>query len=403
MFWTSTEKSEKNVLGRHKSFAYLGNDVYLDAACQTLRPQEVIDVQNEYYLTYNACGDRVKHKWGNKVDTKVREVRERVLKYVKSSVSEYEVAFTLNTTYGINMILQQLKPDEFDKVVISEIEHNSVYVPAQVWAKKHGKSLVILSRGDTGELQYSLDDLKKAIVMVNTASNIDGRELVNVKELAEDIRKVGGVLLLDVAQGLTHHPELLYGVKYDALFSSAHKVYGPSLGVIIVAKSLFDRMDFYYLGGSTVIDTTREGHTLYSEDKYHVLEPGLQNFAGIIGFGEALAWLENFSHGGKKRREYEEDLAKMLYEGLKDLPLNLVNTYPASVISFWHDQVDGHQIGSLLSNKNIMCRTGYFCCHAYLVHDLGLPPLARVSLALYNTREDVEIFLNTMKFITDNL
>jgi cysteine desulfurase/selenocysteine lyase len=109
MFWKSTEKSEKNTAGRHTSFAYLGSDVYLDAACQTLRPQEVIDAQNEYFLKYNACGDRVKHKWGNEVDKKVREVRERVLKFVKASSSEYEVAFTLNTKYGINMILQQLK------------------------------------------------------------------------------------------------------------------------------------------------------------------------------------------------------------------------------------------------------------------------------------------------------
>lgn len=403
MFWKSIGKSEKNTLDRHESFSYLRDEVYLDAACQTLRPQEVIDAQNEYYLTYNACGDRVKHMWGNEVDKKIRKTRERVLRFVKASPSEYEVAFTLNTTYGINMILQQLKPEEFDSVVISEIEHNSVYVPAQAWAQKNGKKFVVLGRADSGELLYQSHDVKRAVVIVNTASNIDGRELINVKELALDVRNGGGVILLDAAQGLTHHPELLYGVKYDALLSSAHKVYGPSLGVGIIAKSLYQRMEFVYLGGSTVTDTTREGYTLYSDEKYHMLEPGLQNFAGIIGFGEALKWVENFSYEGKGRLEYEENLSQMLYEGLQELPVNLVNTSVSPVVSFYHEKVDGHQIGSLLSSKGIMCRTGYFCCHAYLVHDRALPPLARVSLGLYNTREDIEKFLTTMKFITDNL
>lgn len=403
MFWKSTEKSEKNTNDRHESFAYLGSEVYLDAACQTLRPQEVIDAQNEYYLTYNACGDRVKHKWGNEVDKKVREVREQVLKFVKASSSDYEVAFTLNTTYGMNTILQQLRPEEFERIVISEIEHNSVYVPALAWAKKHGKEFVVLARAESGELEYKENDVKKAVVMVNTASNIDGRELVNVKELALDVKKSGGVLILDAAQGLTHHPELLHGVKYDALVSSAHKVYGPSLGVMVVNKSLYDRMDFVYLGGSTVTDTTRNGYTLYADEKYHMLEPGLQNFAGIIGFGEALKWVQDFSHEGKGRMEYEGELAQMLFDGLQELPVSIVNASASPVVSFYHEKVDGHQIGGLLSSKNIMCRTGYFCCHAYLVHDRELPPLARVSLGLYNTKEDVEKFLTTMKFITDNL
>lgn len=403
MFWKSTEKLEKNPGDRHASFAYLGSDVYLDAACQTLRPQEVIDAQNEYYLTYNACGDRVKHKWGNEVDKKVREVREQVLKFVRASSSDYEVAFTLNTTYGMNMILQQLKADEFERVVISEIEHNSVYVPALAWAKKHGKEFVVLARAESGELEYTEHDVEKAVVMVNTASNIDGRELVNVKELALDMKKSGGVLILDAAQGFTHHPELLHGVKYDALVSSAHKVYGPSLGVMVVNKSLYDRMEFVYLGGSTVTDTTRNGYTLYADEKYHMLEPGLQNFAGIIGFGEALKWVQDFSFEGKGRIEYEGELARMLFDGLQELPVSIVNASASPVVSFYHEKVDGHQIGSLLSSKNIMCRTGYFCCHAYLVHDRELSPLARVSLGLYNTKEDVEKFLTTMKFITDNL
>jgi selenocysteine lyase/cysteine desulfurase len=134
-----------------------------------------------------------------------------------------------------------------------------------------------------------------------------------------------------------------------------------------------------------------------------MLEPGLQNFAGIIGFGEALRWVQDFSYEGKGRMEYEEELAGMLFDGLQELPVNVVNASASPVVSFYHEKVDGHQIGSLLSSKNIMCRTGYFCCHGYLVHDRELPPLARVSLGLYNTEEDIEKFLTTMKFITDNL
>ncbi|MDD4308364.1 MAG: aminotransferase class V-fold PLP-dependent enzyme, partial [Thermoplasmata archaeon] len=109
-------------------FSYLKEDnIYFDSACQTLRPKPVIDAMTDYFYRYNACGGRVKYDWGKKVDQKILDTRNQVLSLLGKSSSEYVVAFTLNTTYGINLVLEQLPP-KFTKVVTSEIEHNSVFL-----------------------------------------------------------------------------------------------------------------------------------------------------------------------------------------------------------------------------------------------------------------------------------
>ena len=103
-------------------------DVYFDAACQSLRPRPVIEALNRYYTEHNSCGERVKYAWGRKTDELVEQTRERVLKYLKLKSRDYFVSFTLNTTYGINLLLNQFKAGEFSKVMTSNIEHNSPFL-----------------------------------------------------------------------------------------------------------------------------------------------------------------------------------------------------------------------------------------------------------------------------------
>ena len=117
-------------------FDYLGeNDVYLDCACQSLRPRPVIEAISSYYEKHNSCGERVKYKWGRITDEKVEATREKVLDFLKLKAKNYTVSFTLNTTYGINLILNQLKP-EFKKVFTSEIEHNSPFLATIAFSKR---------------------------------------------------------------------------------------------------------------------------------------------------------------------------------------------------------------------------------------------------------------------------
>ncbi len=380
-------------------FGYLlPQSCYLDSACQTPRPQSVIDAETDYYRNYNACGGRVKYAWGTAVDEKVLEARKLLLHLSGKNEKEYCVAFTLNTTYGINLVLHQLRSGDFGRIVTSEIEHNSVLLPSATWAKRNNAKHLILPREDDGSLRYTPSDLDRSVVLINTMSNIDGRTPGNLKQLADDTHAKGGILLLDAAQGFAHDTERLRDADFDAAFGSGHKMYGPSTGFIVIKRSLIDRLDPFFIGGGTVTDVQNDSYSLLrtGDEAHAVLEAGLQNWGGIIGLGAAVTWLDQ----QKKVKDREKELGEALFTGLNDHPrVHLINRGPASIVSFHTDGIDAHRIALYLSQQQIMCRSGYFCCHSYLQHKLKLPPLLRVSLGLHNSPDDVAKFLDAMKKI----
>lgn len=378
-------------------FAYVDPDAcYLDAACQTLRPEVVIRTEDDYYRKTNACGGRVKYKWGKTVDERVGKSRAAVLDYAGKKEKEYVVAFTLNTTYGINLVLHQLPSGTFDRIVTSEIEHNSVFLPSMTWAKARNVPRSVLPRDEHGNLQYQKSDLQKAVVLMNSMSNIDGRLLRNAKQLADDTHAAGGILLLDGAQGFGHAVELLRETDYDAAFGSGHKMYGPSIGFIIIKRSLLSQLSPLFIGGGTVTDVDRDTFTLLhqGEEAFAALEPGLQNWSGILGLGAAVEWLKD------QPTDAEHALGEQLFNGLSAMDrVHLINTEPSSVVSFHVDNLDAHRLAMFLDERQIMCRSGSFCCHSYLIHQCQLPPLLRVSVGLYNTPEHVAKFLDSLKTI----
>lgn len=384
-------------------FHYLSPDsCYLDAACQTLRPTAVLAAEDAYYRTYNACGGRVKYAWGKKTDAAVTEARALLLRYAGKREKEYVVAFTLNTTYGINLVLHQLPRGSFQRIVTSESEHNSVLLPSMTWAKRAGLEHRVLPRERNGDLRAASGDMKDALVLVSAMSNIDGRRMGNLPELANDVHAAGGVLLVDAAQAFGHDPDLLRRTDFDAAFGSGHKMYGPSIGFIIIKRTLLDRLEPFFTGGGTVTDVSSQGFELLRTggEAHAILEPGLQNWGGIVGLREAQRWL----HDVPDAMERERVLSEALFEGLQTMPrVHLFNTAPSSIVSFHVDGLDAHELAMYLSEKNIMCRSGYFCCHDYLQHRLGLPPLLRVSLGLYNTPTHIETFLAALRTILTHL
>jgi len=402
--------SKKNNEGQikflqRKDFEYLPeNTVYLDAACQTLRPQPVIDAMNNYFYKYNACGGRVKYQWGKRVDEEVEMTREKVLDYAGKSARDYVAAFTLNTTYGLNLLLQQLPANTYKKIVTSEIEHNSVLLPLMVLEKRLGIPKKILSRHEDGSLLYEKDDLLGAIVVVNATSNIDGRVLRNAKVLAADVHAAGGILIVDGAQSMVDNIKLVRDIDFDALCFSAHKMYAPSLGVMVVKKQLVDSLEFSFVGGGMVESLTEHSFVFPKDDASSKLEMGLQDFAGIISLGSSIDWLRSYKPEGLGQIEQKEKLTQIAYEGILSLPkLHLVNTTPSSTISFYSEDIDAHRLATFLSEQNIMTRSGYFCCHYYLQNVKQLPPLLRVSFGLHNTESDVRKFLEVLKKIIINI
>lgn len=403
MFGIKNQSQNLSNSNTSMDFQYLkSSDYYFDSACQTLRPEVVIEAQKEYYTDFNACGHRVKYKWGQIVDNKIEETREMILKLVGKSSKEYTVAFTLNTTYGINLVLQQLKVSGFKRIVTSEIEHNSCFLPTMTYSKRMGIERVVLPRTQDGGLIYSREDINNAIVLINTTSNIDGRELVNGSKLADDLHANSGILLLDGAQTLGHSPSVFKDIDFDALFSSGHKMYGPSLGIIVIKKSLFKKLDQFFIGGGTVTDVKKESYELIKDDNelFASLEPGLQNFAGIIGLGEAIKWRNTFIKDGLNANDYEKRLNEYLFNKLKEIEgLNIINLKPSSVVCVHTDKLDAHKLGIYFSERNIMCRTGYFCCHYYLKELKKLPPLLRISMGLQNDERQIDFLIDTLKLL----
>lgn len=373
-------------------FNYLGEgEVYLDGACQSLRPRPVINAINQYYTEHNSCGERVKYKWGRETDEKVEDTREKVLKYLRLKGKKYTVSFTLNTTYGINLILSQIDANKFKKVLTSEIEHNSPFLGTMAFAERTGLPREVMKRNEDGSIPLSDYDFDRAIVVVNCASNFDGRKLLNIEALNKAVHKAGGILIIDAAQAMAHSVEILRGVEVDAICFSAHKLYAPSLGVIVWRDELNKALLPYWLGGGMVDDVKSDSYVLSSDNKEHRFtrfESGLQAWGEIVGLGAALDWLESLS---KKDWGVLEQNTEELYEFLNRSPkVHLVNHEANPTMSFYVEGLDSHLLGEALSRENIMARTGYFCVHYYLDHVLHMPPLLRFSLGLHNRPEDID-------------
>ena len=333
----------------------------------------------------------MKYKWGVETDEKVEATREKVLKFLKLSPRKYTVSFTLNTTYGINLILNQLDERQFKKVMTSEIEHNSPFLSTIAFSERTGLPREVMKRNEDGSININEYDFTDAVVVINCASNFDGRKLVNIKDVVKAIHKAGGIIIIDAAQAMAHSSDIIRGIEVDAICFSAHKLYAPSLGVIVWRDELVKKMSVGFVGGGMVDDVKKDSYLLSAEGKEHRytrFEAGLQAWGEIVGLGAALDWLDKLPKTTwKNLDENTQELYDFLLSSEK---VHLVNTAPNPTMSFYVDGLDSHLLGSALSRENIMARTGYFCAHYYLDHVLNLPPLVRFSLGLHNRPEDIE-------------
>lgn len=389
MFFKKTQRKYKKSKG---DFSHIPKKIiYLDSACQTPRPRAVIAAVNSYYMTYNACGERVKYPWGEKVDHGVEDTRRAVLKHLGKSHKEYVVCFTHNTTTGINLVLAQLSKEKYKHIVTSDIEHNSVFLPTITIAKSNGWKRHVLSRTEDGSLPLGNLPKEPAVCIVNNSSNIDGRLLPNAGDIAKTIHKNNGLLLIDAAQSFGHHPHSLRDLDFDVCFASSHKSYGPSMGIIVIKKELLEQLEISTIGGGMVGEVKEQGFTLLAGDHLHSrLEMGLQSWEGIIGLGAALEWMKEFTINGASIHTHEEALSTLLHSNLSKIPkLHLVGTTPGSSISFYHEDIDSHQLALMLAEGGVYARSGYFCCHYYLKEKRKLPPLVRFAVGAHLTSEDI--------------
>jgi len=384
---------QKTSLLRTQGFEYLNNkEIYLDSACQSLRPQPVINSLIEYYQTHNSCGERVKYQWGKITDQKVSETRDHLLRFLKLKKKDYFVSFTLNTTYGLNLLLSQFdaKGAGIKTIVTSDTEHNSVFLSTLQLSQNTKLERLVLSREADGSLPIS-EIPDNSLVVVNVMSNVDGRLLQNLQEVVNYVHQKQGYIILDAAQAMAHHSVILEQIEADAICFSAHKLYAPSLGVMIIRKDFLFHIKPTFLGGGMVDDVDKNTYLPSFEhpDKFHTaFEPGLQAWGEIIALNSALDWLEQLESSAKDRLS---SCSEKLYQFLSDHPkIHCLNQHPSTVLTFYLEGIDSHLLAEALSDQGIMVRSGYFCVHYYLDHKLKLPPLLRISLGYQNTKSEID-------------
>ncbi|HTX78616.1 MAG TPA: cysteine desulfurase, partial [Longilinea sp.] len=377
--------------------------VYFDNACQSLRPQVVIDAIQDYYVKMSACSGRSMHQLAAAVTQGCDQARSKVAKFLNVAKKE-EVIFTRNTTEGINLVANSLELHAGDVVLISDKEHNSNLIPWQLQAKRRGIVVrIIPSQVDN---TFDLDafsrllDAKVRLVSLGFTSNLDG-VTIPAAEVVKRAHKNGSLVLLDAAQTTLHQRIDVKSLDVDFLALSGHKMLGPSgTGVLYGKYRLLEQLQPFMVGGETVASSTYESCEFLPLPER--LEAGLQDYAGIMGLGAAAQYLQGM--GFDTIQKQERLLNETITEGiLKIHGLKLIGPQDAklrgSIATFYFDDVDSHRVALMLDQMDaIMVRSGQHCVHSWFnAHQLK--GSVRASLAFYNTEEEAARFVDNLNKI----
>jgi cysteine desulfurase / selenocysteine lyase len=267
--------------------------VYLDSACQSLRPDAVIAAVTHYYTDLAACSGRSNHRLAAEVTRGVDQSRQAIAKFFNAARKE-EIVFTRNTTEGINLVANALSFKPGEVVLITDKEHNSNLIPWQMLAKKQGVVVKIIpslpdNTLDQAAYEKLLDGGPVRLVSLGQTSNLDGVTLP-AAEMIKSAHKHGALVLLDAAQSAPHRQINVKALDVDFLAASGHKMLGPSgMGLLYARYSLLEKMDPFMVGGDTVASSTYETcEFLEPPEKF---EAGLQDYAGILGMSAAVKYL----------------------------------------------------------------------------------------------------------------
>jgi cysteine desulfurase/selenocysteine lyase len=374
--------------------------VYLDNGATTQKPQAVIDDVTNYYTNENSNIHRGVHTLSQNATAAYEEARSLVQKYINASQS-HECIFTKGTTDGINLVSNSLgrSIQKGDEIIISALEHHSNIVPWQFLVEDKGAILKVIPMNQTGELDIvayknMLSD-KTKIVAITHVSNALGT--VNpVKEMIALAHAKKALFLLDAAQSLQHFKVDVQDLDCDFMVFSAHKLFGPTgVGILYGKESILNELPPYQ-GGGDMIKTVTFEKTTYNDLPYK-FEAGTPNIVGGIGLGSAIKWLSQYDLDEVKK--YEDDLLTYATDELKNIDgVKIFGTSlnKSGVLSFLIKDLHPYDLGTLLNQQGVAVRTGHHCTQP-IMDFYKIPGTIRASFSLYNTKEDVDAFINALK------
>jgi len=374
--------------------------VYFDNGATSQKPQVVIDAISKYYSEINANIHRGVHTL-SQLATDAYEVSRNTIQNHLNAKHNHEIIFTSGTTFGINLVANGFASmlQAGDEVMVSALEHHSNIVPWQFLCERTGAKLVVIPMNEKGELVISeFDNLlseKTKIVTVNHISNALGT--VNpIEYIIKKAHGVGAAVLIDGAQATPHLRPDVQALDCDFYVFSGHKVCGPTgVGILYGKEEWLRKLPPYQGGGEMIAEVTFE-KTTYA-DLPHKFEAGTPNISGGIVLGTAIDYMNSI--GFDNIAAYEQELlnygTKRLQE-IEGLTIYGTSENKASVISFNIEGIHPYDIGTIIDKLGIAVRTGHHCAQP-IMNFFNIPGTIRASFAFYNTKEEIDIFVEAVK------
>jgi cysteine desulfurase/selenocysteine lyase len=375
--------------------------VYLDSANTSQKPQAVLDAMDEYYRHANANIHRATHLLSERATALYEGARAKAATFINAPDPK-TIILTKGTTDGINLVSQSygrlvLKPG--DEVVLSWLEHHSNIVPWQLVCEQTGARLRVVPINDAGEIdvdQYaSMLSPRTRIVAMGHVSNALGT-INPVGQIIDQAHAHGAVVLIDGAQAIPHLTVDVQALDCDFYAFSSHKMFGPTgVGVLYGRPSLLEAMPPYQGGGDMIASVTFE-KTCYNVVPYK-FEAGTPNIAGVAGFGAAVDYLTGIDRAAALA--HEDDVLAYATARVREIAGTRIvgeAKHKTGVLSFLLDGVHPHDAGTILDNEGVAVRTGQHCAQP-VMDRFGITATIRASLAIYNTREDIDVLVRALE------
>lgn len=374
--------------------------VYLDNTASTQTPVEVVQAVEDVYYRHKANVHRGVHALSQEATMLMEDSRERVRAFINAG-DIAEIIFTRGTTEAINLVAssygQLLEPG--DEVILSVMEHHANIVPWQLLRDRKGIVIRVVPMLADGSLDMdaykALLSPRTRVVSITHVSNVLG----TVNPVADIVRMAhehGAVALIDGAQAIAHKDVDVRVLDADFYVFSSHKMYGPTgIGVLYGKRELLEKMPPYQGGGEMISHVTFE-HTTYAELPFK-FEAGTPDYVGIAAFHKAIDYLTGI--GTAPIAAHEDELLEYTTREMMKIPgMRIFGSAPGkcAIISFLIGDAHHYDTGMLLDKLGIAVRTGHHCAQP-LMQALGVEGVVRASFALYNTKEECDMFLSALR------
>jgi len=368
--------------------------IYFDNSATTQKPVSVINAVDEVFTTYNSNIHRGVHALSDQASEKYEEAREKVRSFINAG-EQQEIIFTTGTTGSINGIAFSFGEQYIrtgDEIIVSHLEHHANIVPWQMLCERKGAVLRVIPVNNEGEILFDeylkLLSPRTKIVAVTQVSNALGT-ILPVRKIIEAAHSRDIPVLIDGAQGIQHGVVDVKELDCDFYVFSGHKIYAPTgIGVLYGKKKWLSELPPYQGGGDMVANVTFE-KTTYNELPFK-FEAGTTNFAGAIGLGAAIDYLQSIGLSDIVKREHELLVyATERLSAIKELKIYGRSNLKIPVISFLLDKIHQYDTGMILDKMGIAVRTGTHCAQPIMDH-FGIDGTVRASMCFYNTKEEIE-------------